>query len=180
MFNSKGHITINSFASCLGFCFFFLFLLALLLFRELCKFLVELVNSAGCIHILHLTGIKRVRVRRYLQFDQGIFLTIFPFNCFACFYTRPGKKSIVAGKVFKDYHSVIIGMNILFHGFCIFFLKERKGTIYHMFRQIFSQNPSMPGKKASGKWCRSLAPDTSKRTIIMSNRNSPVHLCSFI
>ena len=85
----------------------------------------ELVNTASRIYQLHFSSIKRMRSVRNFQFDQWVFVTIFPFNGFLSSSTGFSKKRVIIRHVLEHNVSVIFWVNSLFH-FNSIFRMERK------------------------------------------------------
>ena len=91
--------------------------LLLLLFGEarFSKLLVELVDTAGCIHKLHLTGEERVRGIRNFQLYQRVFVAIFPNDGILGWSAGAGDERLITGEVLEHNQTIILRMNILFH-----------------------------------------------------------------
>lgn len=49
---------------------------------EFCVTLLEFVNTSCCINKLHFPSEERMRFMRNLQFNQRIFISVFPLNRF--------------------------------------------------------------------------------------------------
>ena len=83
--------------------------------------LLELVDTSCRIHQHILTGEEGVRSIRNFQFDQGIFIAIFPFDRFPRLGRRTAQKGITIAHILKNNEPVIAGMETFFHN--LFFLK---------------------------------------------------------
>jgi hypothetical protein len=79
------------------------------------KFLVELVNTPGCIDEFEFAGEVRVAERRNLHLDQRVLFTVFPGNRILGIYTRAAQKHFVSGNVFEHDKAIIRRMDIFFH-----------------------------------------------------------------
>jgi hypothetical protein len=90
-----------------------------LLFLFFVTFL-EFINSTGGIHQNFLAGKEGMRGIGNLQFDQGIFIPIFPFNRFLGRRCGPAEETITITHIFKNDEPVICRMNALFHNSLIF------------------------------------------------------------
>ncbi len=84
-------------------------------FAELCKALVELVNTASRINELHLASKERMGFSRNLQLHQRIFTAIFPNNGVFGMCTRVAHPSLVTGEILENDLAVILRMDIVFH-----------------------------------------------------------------
>jgi hypothetical protein len=80
------------------------------------KFLVELVDPSGGVYKLHLSGKEGVRLARNLQFDQWIFVAVFPFDGILGGYAGFCEEGEIAGEILKHDVAIIGRMNIFFHG----------------------------------------------------------------
>jgi hypothetical protein len=89
------------------------------------EFLVEFVNPPRCIDKLHFAGEKRMGLTRDLEFHQGIFLSILPFDGVLGRRAGLSQEGEVTGKILKHNVPVIGRMDIFFHGF---FRMDGKGT----------------------------------------------------
>jgi hypothetical protein len=75
----------------------------------------EFVDTPGGIHQFHLACVKGVGCMGDLQFDQGVFLSIFPDDGLPALGGGFGKEAIIVRHVFKDHEAVFFRMNVLFH-----------------------------------------------------------------
>jgi hypothetical protein len=76
--------------------------------------LAEFIHTATGIQQFLLAGIERVRSRRNVDFQQRVFLAVFPLDGFLAGQGRAGQEGKIGGDVLKDY-VVVLRMDIGFH-----------------------------------------------------------------
>ena len=81
---------------------------------------LEFINTTRCVYQYILTGKEGVRHVRNFQFNERVFITIFPFNCFFCRRSRTAEKTVPVTHIFKNYEPIILGMKPLIHNSLIF------------------------------------------------------------
>jgi len=85
-----------------------------LLFLFFVTFL-EFIYSTGRIYQYFLTGEEGMGGVGNFQFDQRVFIPIFPFNCFLGRCSGTAEKAVAITHILKYYEPVILGMKPLFH-----------------------------------------------------------------
>ncbi len=75
----------------------------------------ELIDTACCIHQLHLTGVKRMRGVGDFQFNEWVLVSVFPYNSIFGICCGFGDEGEVVGHIFEYDQAVIFGMEVLFH-----------------------------------------------------------------
>ena len=78
-------------------------------------FLVEFVNPAGGVNQHVFAGKEGMRSIGNLQFDQGIFVAVFPLSGFFAGGRRAAQKAVTVTHVFENHVTVVGRMKILFH-----------------------------------------------------------------
>jgi len=76
--------------------------------------LAEFIHAAAGIQQFLLAGIERARSRRNVDFQQRVFLAVFPLNGFLAGQGRAGQEGKIGGDVLKDNVGVL-RMDIGFH-----------------------------------------------------------------
>ena len=90
------------------------------LFRFLLVTFLEFVDTAGRVDQYVLPCEEGVRSVGDLQFDQGVFVAIFPFDRLPGLGGRFAQEGFAITHVFKNNEPVTFGVDILFHNlFCL-------------------------------------------------------------
>ena len=76
----------------------------------------ELINATCGIHKLRLTGIEWVRSVGDFQLEERIGFAI-NFNGVFGSSGRAAEELVNIGHIFENYHTIVLGMNTLFHNF---------------------------------------------------------------
>jgi hypothetical protein len=83
--------------------------------RKFCELLVELVNTASCVHEFHLAGEEGVAVSRNLHFHERVLLAVFPRDGLFGSAARFAEEHVVSGNVFENDGAVGGRVDIFFH-----------------------------------------------------------------
>src|SRR5690349_20054497 len=81
---------------------------------------LEFINSTRSIYQYVLSGKEGVRHIRNFQFDQGIFVAVFPFHSFFSWRSRAAEELMPVTHIFKNYEPITFRMKSLFHNSLIF------------------------------------------------------------
>jgi len=76
--------------------------------------LAKFVDLLRSLQNMLLAGVKRMRLAGNFQFQQWVFVTIFPFDCFSCGYGGAGQDREFRRNIL-EYNISIFGVNVLFH-----------------------------------------------------------------
>jgi hypothetical protein len=79
------------------------------------KLLVEFIDTAGGVHEFHLSGKERMRLAGNLQFDEGIFFPVLPFDGVFGGGAGLGQEGEITGEILEHDVPVISRMGIFFH-----------------------------------------------------------------
>ncbi len=85
------------------------------LFRELRKFLVELIDTTCSVNEFHFAGEERMAVGRYFHFHKRVFLSVFPGGGLFRVHTGFAEERIVRRDVFEYHEAIVSRMDIFFH-----------------------------------------------------------------
>src|SRR6185312_1410244 len=81
---------------------------------------LELIDTAGRVNQYVLPGKEGVRSVGNFQFDQGVFVAVFPFDGLPALSRRFAQEGFAITHVFKNNEPVALGVDILFHNlFCL-------------------------------------------------------------
>jgi hypothetical protein len=77
--------------------------------------LVELVDTTFGVEVTGLTREERVRLAGNVDLDQGVFLTIFPFDVLFAVERRTGEELQITGDVLENDFTIVLWVNTWFH-----------------------------------------------------------------